>query len=59
MVEPAQQNAVVGVGGPAPRMLLDMVDLAPVGPDMTAGDDAATVPNTDPATLVVREDPLQ
>ena len=44
MMEPAEQNSVVGVRRPAAGMLLDVMDLAPLRRDVAAGNEASTVP---------------
>ena len=55
VVEPAQEHAVVGVGGAAVGVGDDVVDLAPRGGHGAAGDEASAVAQRDRATLVRRE----
>jgi hypothetical protein len=54
-MEPAEQNAVVGVGRTAPRGLVDVMDLAPRGRHVAPGDDAPAVAKGDRLALVRRE----
>src|SRR5690606_32307289 len=57
VVPPAEQDAVVGVGGAAVGCFLDVVDLAPSGGDGAAGDDASAVAGDDRPSLEGVEDP--
>lgn len=52
MVVPAHQHAVVGMSGAAARVIVDVVDLTPLGLDVAARDDAASVAEPDGAALV-------
>ena len=56
VVVPAEEDAVVGVGGAAVGVVSDVVDFAPCGGDGAAGDDAAAVAERDRAALVSVED---
>ena len=58
VMEPAEQHAIVGVGGSAVDVLQNVVDLTPSGRDTAAGDDAAAVAERDRAALVPVEDAL-
>ena len=57
-MEPAEHDAVVGVGLAAVGVFEDMVDFTPGGGDPAAGDEAATVSEGDRATLTAVEDPF-
>ena len=57
-MEPAEHDAVVGVGRAAVGVLEDVVDLAPGGGDAAAGDEAAAVAERDGAALPAVEDPV-
>ena len=56
---PAEENPVVGVRRAAARVLDHVVDFAPLGSDVAARDDAATVAKADGTPLVVAEHPFQ
>ncbi len=58
VMEPAQQDAVVGVGRATPGVFEDMMNFAPRGGDAASGDEAAAVTERDRATLPTVEDPL-
>ena len=58
VMEPAQQHAVVGVGGSAVGVGDDVVDLAPRGGHGASGNQASAVAQGDRAALVRREAPL-
>ena len=56
---PSEENPVVGVRRAAARVLDHVVDFAPLGSDVAARDDAATVAKADGTPLVVAEHPFQ
>ncbi len=58
VMEPAKQRAVVSMGRTASRMLLDMVDFAPLRRHLATGDETSAVANGDRSPLVVIEDPV-
>ena len=58
VVSVAEEDAVVGVGFAALGVGGDVVDFAPLGGGVAAGDDAAAVAGEDDAFLVVGEDSL-
>ena len=58
VVSVAEEDAVVGVGFTALGVGGDVVDFAPLGGGVAAGDDAAAVAGEDDAFLVVGEDSL-
>ena len=58
VVSVAEEDAVVGVGFTALGVGVDVVDFAPWGGGVAAGDDAPAVAGEDDAFLVVGEDSL-
>ena len=58
MVVPAEGDAVVGVGGAASGVFVDVVDFAPGRGDVAAGDEAFLVAEGDRAALGGGEDPV-
>ena len=58
VVSVAEEDAVVGVGFTALGVGGDVVDFAPLGGGVAAGDDAAAVAGEDDAFLVAGEDSL-